>query len=329
MNGFGFFLGFFALIVVLAVTVGGNENRNTTKDVGSATSSETQIRNNTKVTESEPVYTAPTNQSSQETTKPLTPREVENKVAQIYRTLDALREDIREATLRSPASPYAGKVTLRGGNVYGEDPDKEYLVIRAELKNASAIDISKWYVESYVTGETAYIPDGDRLMERWRSPDEEPIRLEPGETAYLMTGESPIDTSFRENMCTGYLTAERTFTPSLGRRCPSPRSELERFGTDIALDNDKCYDFIEKLSSCTTPDEELYARSKVGGTCSLFVENTFSHDACVRLHRYDPYFARDGYWRVYLNERNELWRSEREIIRLMDENDAVIAVLEY
>jgi hypothetical protein len=213
--------------------------------------------------------------------------------------------------------------------VYDTDPDREYITLRAESTNASGVHISNWYLESYVTEERGAIPQGDRVIERWRSPVFEDIELLPGESAYVITGEAPLDASFHENICTGYLSTEGDFYPSLSRSCPYPKDELKRFGNTIELDNDRCYDFIERLSTCALPDETLSSRSKIGGVCNVFVENTFNYNDCVRLHKGDPYFSRNGYWRIYLNERTELWRSKREIIRLMDENDYVIAVLEY
>jgi hypothetical protein len=264
-------------------------------------------------------------------TKPapkLTPEQVEAKVAAIYRELDALKEDLRKARLSEPTSPARGLVTLSTGNVYETDPDREYLTLRTLSDNAEGVNISGWYLESYVTEERAGIPEGDRLIERWRSPVLDPIVLLPDDRAYLITGEAPLNTSFRENICTGYLSNEEDFFPTLARNCPHPKDELERFG-EIELDNDRCYDFVERLHTCALPDEELSSRTKIGGACNAFVDNTFNYNDCVRLHKNDPYFSRDGYWRIYLDERTELWRSKREIIRLMDENDQVVSVLEY
>jgi hypothetical protein len=330
MKDAGIFFGFFFVIIIMAAVVGQDG-----KGIFETTSSSTPSYAETPGTDSgygEPSYSSPEPAYSQGDYPPpapeLSPREIEEKVAAIYRELDQLKEELRDTRLREPASPHRNKVTLSSGSVYTDDPNQEYLVLRAESSNTSGVTISDWYLESYVTDEAASIPEGDRIIERWRSPQSEAIVLLPGETAYLITGDSPIDTSFRENMCTGYLNEYETFYPYLNRSCPYPMDELKRFG-DIDLDNDRCYDFVERLGTCVTPEDETYERREVGSTCSMFVENTFNYNDCVRLHRYDPFFVRDGYWRIYLEERNELWRSEREIIRLMDEADRVIAVLEY
>ncbi len=331
MKDAGFFIGIFVLFIFLAFASAEKKREDRERgSVSTSTGARVESRNSSSNTSGttgtrETEYRAP---ETVRTERQMTPNEIERKVASLYKELDALREDIREARLREPASLYKDSVILRRGNISTEEPDREYLVLQANKKNTEGINISNWYLESYVTGETAFIPDGDRVMDKWRSPIEEDIVLLPGETAYLVTGDSPIDVSFRENICTGYLAPEGTFSPTLRKQCPRAKDELERFG-NIELDNDRCYEFIEQVGTCTVPLEETYTRSKVGSACSTFVEDTFNYNDCVRLHRYDPFFARDGYWRIYLDEGRELWRSEREIIRLLDENERVINVIEY
>jgi hypothetical protein len=328
-SGIGFFVGFFAIIIFLAVTM--DDQKGIFSSVGTSTPSYTETRT---IPDPNLSYSNAGGESAPVTTTlpppapALTPAQVEDHVAHIYRELDNVREEVREATLREPASLYAGRVDLSIGSVYETDPEREYLTLRANSNNTEAIPISHWYLESYVTDERAVLPNGDRLMTSWRSPASENIVLAPSESAYLITGESPIDASFHENLCTGYLNDERDFYPSLSERCPYPMDEMKRFG-DIKLDNDKCYDLVERISSCSIPTDELIDEANISGACLRFVENTFNYNDCVSLHRYDPYFERDGYWRIYLDERNELWRPEREIIRLMDENDRVIDVIEY
>jgi hypothetical protein len=326
MKDLGFFLGLFAVILILAVGVG-EKRATTSKEQESRQREETIAPTETRTRERAGSGAKETISSVPE--EELTPEEVERKVAKIYRELAELRADLRVALLLEPASPYRDQVTLRRGNTNTEDAGAEYLTLEAKRANTAPLPISRWYVKSYVTEKSATFPRGDRILERWRSPVPENIALMPGETAYLITGDSPINISFRENLCTGYLAAEGTFVPNLKRQCPRPMDEFERFNTTIDLDDDDCYEFLERLGTCVTPEDETYTRSKVGGACSVFIENTFNYNDCVRLHRYDPFFDDPGSWRVYLGKRSDLWRSEREIIRLMDENDKVIAVIEY
>lgn len=330
MKDLGFFLGFFVILIILAISTAGGHgifsgagtatSTNATSGSQGSTSAEPIIRSAGTV--------SPTQTKSVPTTPKLTPAQIEQRVANIYRELDKLTEALRVAKLHEPASPYAGLVDLRIGNARSTNPEQEYINIFAHSNNKNPINISDWYVESYVTEERAAIPLGDRVLTRWRYPQEENILLEPGETAYLLTGESPINTSFHENICTGYLETENDFYPSLSRRCPSPRDEMKRFA-DIALDNDTCYDYVARLSYCAIPDEDTYADADLTGACRRFLDTTLNHDDCVLKHRYDPFFDDVGYWHIYFERSEELWRYKREILRLMDENDRVIDVLEY
>lgn len=257
-----------------------------------------------------------------------TPAEVEQRVANIYRQLDSLSEELRRQKLREPVSPYAGKVVLSIGNTWSTDPESEYLTLRANSDNAESIAISDWYLESYVTDERAYLPEGDRTIERWRSPERENILLEPSESAYLYTGDSPIDVSFHENKCTGYFLEKETFPFGLSRSCPSPREEMERYG-NIALDNDECYAFVNSISACTVPKDKDMDDADIGSACRRFIENTLNYNDCILKHRTEPFFDNVGNWQIYLGHDDELWRTEREIIRLLDGERRVIEVIEY
>jgi len=254
----------------------------------------------------------------------LTPQEIEYRVAELYTQLNELKRLEREKMLWGTPSPYRDYIELRIGDVWSTDPNTEYLVLRMKDLQRSPLSISDWYLESYVTKKRAGIPQGDRILERWRAPQFDDITLMPGEEALLITSHSPIRTSFRENTCTGYLNQVADFFPFLSNRCTSPSTELTSSKL-VRLDDDACYTFITQLNSCTTPNEDDVPR----GRCTLFVENTFNYNSCIINHKNKPFFTRDGYWYIYLQQNNELWRNEREIIRLLDEYDRVVAVLEY
>lgn len=335
MKDLGFFLGLFVLLIILSLgassggLLSGNKATSTPSAApatGSAEKSTAQYEQQ-RTNSSTPIPTAT------KTTAPkpkLTPEQMERKVADIYRSLNRLSKEVRDLTLRSPISPYAGKVKLSAGTARQKDPEREYLMLSSQKSNKSPIDISDWYLVSYVTDESAAIPDGDRIIDRWRYPKESDILLLPGERAYVLTWESPIDTSFHENACTGYLAEEESFYPSLRRSCPRPLDEMKKYA-NIALDNDTCYDFVERIGTCKVPDEDAVESDEadLNGACRSFIFNTLNYDDCVAKHRYDPFFDDVGYWFIYLNRDEELWRYEREIIRLMDENDKVVDYIEY
>ncbi len=327
----GFVIGFVGLLILLAIGAAQNG--------GSLGNSATSTTGGTVTPLPDAVYEEPqgwgplgngsgTTQTPPPPSPRLTDEEIERRLVSLYRELDTLSEELRETKLREPISPYVGLVRLNIGNARDTEHEREYLTIRADSQNTAPLNISDWYVESYVTEERAGIPQGDRIIERWRSPASDDIYLLPGEEAYLMTGDSPIDASFHENVCTGYLESKEDFYPSLASYCPAPLDEMKRFAK-IDLDNDSCYDFVERIRYCEIVDDDVLDDADLTNSCNRFILENLDYNQCVANHRYDPLFDNVGLWRIYFERRDELWRTEREILRLMDENDRVIDVVEY
>lgn len=255
--------------------------------------------------------------------------EIEQRTYQIYQELDRLSEDLRKAKLREPASPFAGLLDLQSGNTYTENADEEYLMLYAQSSNQSPIDVTGWRLESYVTGKSVRIPRGNRVLERESANNDSDIFFEPGDQAYLISGDSPLNADgFHENACTGYLGEENTFYPWLSLNCPSPITEMEHLG-NIALDNDACYDFVRNLQQCRTVDSDAIDAADLNNACERFVDHDLTYRGCVDNHQYDPFFDNVGYWWIYLGRNNDLWRTEREIIRLLDASGRVVDVIEY
>lgn len=250
---------------------------------------------------------------------------IEAELHDASRELDQLRADLRTAQVWGVASPFQGKVRLTTGNVWSTDAQTEYLIL-THAGSDETIPITGWTVESFVTGERASIPEGTRLVRTNALNTPSTLLLDARETAYLVTGESPLGISFHENACTGYLAEFQSFSPPLATRCPFPREEMETLGT-IALDDDSCYEAVAQVGSCSIPSINTFSR-RLSPACRTFLEHDLSYAGCVRNHQSDPYFY-DGSWRIYLSERYDLWRNEREIIRLLDSEGRVIDVIEY
>ena len=253
-------------------------------------------------------------------------RVTEQDLASAYRDLEYLREEADAAKIRGERSPFEGMLTLRRGNTYSEDPEEEYLTIYAHSSNREAIDITDWKLESYVTGEGSVIRRGIPFYSNNIVNSETRILLDPGETAIVVTGESPLGVSFHENRCIGYLSEQQDFVPSLPYSCPSPREEMERY-TNVGLDDDACYNFVNRLSQCRTVDDNDIPND-VSNACRIFLQNDLTYRGCLENHQGEPFFN-DGRWRIYLNRVDELWRSQREIIRLIDTSGKTVDILEY
>jgi hypothetical protein len=225
-------------------------------------------------------------------------------------------------------SPYAGKIDIVRGTAKTFDRTKEYLTLTATKKNIYDITITGWSLESYVTGVRVTIPIGIPPTADGLAVGGIPIQLRPGDIAYVQSGYSPAGFSFQESICTGYLAPEGTFSPALKSSCPLPLDELGRFGTDIRTDSD-CRNFIGTLKRCEVTESNALQDADLSRSCRSFIESTLTYSDCIDLHKNDPAFSLVGAWRVFLRQRGEIWRSEREIIRLLDADGRVVDYIEY
>ncbi len=255
-----------------------------------------------------------------------TPQEIESILYGAYQEVDRLKVEIAEAKLWTNPSPYRDIITLSIGDVGSTDPNTEYLTLAMSQENRAPIDISAWRIESVVTNKQVSIPFGVRLPKQGRINATARILLSAGESAIILSGKSPTGVSFYENKCTGYLAEDQTFYPSLSLSCPYPLDEMKRFG-NIGLDDDKCYAFIQTLSSCKNADGDDAPR-KLSGSCRTFIYTSLTYQGCVANHHTDPYFYK-GPWRIYLERNDDLWRTEREILRLLDDQGRTVSVLKY
>lgn len=317
-SGIGFFIAFFIGLIVIAALTRGEDGE--TKPLFSINNTGTSTRAEGGSAR------APTIQTAKDPER-LSNREIERELDRAYDDLDDLAEELRTTRIWGTHSPYEGQVTLRRGNVRTDDADREYLIIEASSRNERAINITNWAVESYVTGRRRWIEEGARIYIRGRVNDRDPIWLEPGERAYIISGESPVGISFHENMCTGYLLEHQDFVPQISRACPSAFDEMDDYGK-IRLDDDECYEFVEDIRRCEIPTEEDIEDADLTRSCTFFLEEYLSYNACVRNHRYEPFFD-EGEWYIYLKREEELWRTEREIIKLTDLERKTVDVIEY
>jgi hypothetical protein len=220
------------------------------------------------------------------------------------------------------ASPFEGQVRVSSaGGAGATDEDQEYVTIR----NAgnSAVNITGWRVVSGASGKGARIPEGAALPRSGRGSDTAPIVLQPGEEAVIVTGDSPTDVSFKENMCTGYLAKGRQFYPSLGNQCPAPYDEFDRFFSGNELRDDACYTRMLGTASCTTPSDAGVSRA-----CERLIDDYLTYSGCVEHHQYDSRFQ-GRTWRIYLERDSELWKASRDSVKLVDRDGKTVDLYTY
>ena len=254
--------------------------------------------------------------------------EIQAELEDLYDELWELEQRVDSALRRQPESRYSDYVRLSRSAATSEDPDREYLTLTLD-RSAGPVNISSWYVESYVTEKRMALPNGTKIYRDGGVLNQtRPIILQPGGRAFLITGDSPVNVSFQENMCTGYLREHERFYPNTNYNCPRPIELMERYA-DIDLDDDSCYDFVNQVGRCRMIQEDDPRLDDLSGRCERFVKEYLNYNSCVDAFSWRTDFHNDDDWYIYFERDEERWRRKREIIRLMDQYDEVIAVLEY
>lgn len=225
-------------------------------------------------------------------------------------------------------SPERGKVSVTSAaGAYATDPDQEYVMIRAT--GDTPVDITGWRVVSGASGRGARIPEGAALLRSGRLSDTGRIVLEPGDEAYIITGESPNGVSFKENKCSGYFARRQEYAPPLQLRCPSAASEFDAHYTGNELRDDRCYYRMQATPLCETPSD-----NNVSNACIALIDDYLTYNGCVAKHRSDSDFDLKT-WRIYLEYENsrgksaELWKPSRDSVKLLDASGKTVDLYTY
>jgi len=244
------------------------------------------------------------------------------------RRYDALVAQLEEAKQFGEPSPRRGEIefSFYSGGTMAKIPSEEYVRITANAQNTAPINISGWSLQSVISGTRVFIPTGVKTFTMGGAGNSGDIYLDPGGSAVIVSGASPVGVSFKENSCTGYLEQFQTFTPLLGAECPLPSDELPATIENIRHYGNECLDFVETLPQCT-----LYLKTfpnELSSQCQTFVKEALTYNGCVARHQWRPSFEGNN-WRIFLAQSLELWNNSRDVIRLLDEKGRTVDVLSY
>jgi hypothetical protein len=103
-------------------------------------------------------------------------------------------------------SPYTGKIFLSHfvSGIGVANPDHEYLTLTLSAASRETVDITGWRLVSIKSGVSVQLPQGVSML----TPGPlslAPIELQPGATAAIISGPSPVNVSYEENACTNFL----------------------------------------------------------------------------------------------------------------------------
>ena len=240
-------------------------------------------------------------------------------------------------------SPYAGKIYLSTGNAsFAYQTYEEYVTIR---NSGSPVSITGWVLTNgkntrpvettsqnyaYMLSDSAMIGEGTEFLSPEGKYSTGPIVLKNGDTAVVVTGgpfnnfKLPISTSFRENICLGYLDSDYPWSPQIRLDCPTPSSD-----PDIGKVTQECYDYLRNTNRCEDPEkEDKEAFDELRSPCKEFIRTRLTYDGCVATNKDKSGFS-TSQWRVFLGRKFELWRKENETITLYDAQGRLIDQVKY
>lgn len=230
--------------------------------------------------------------------------------------------------LFSAPSDYRNVVSLTGSvvNASSSDPRTEYVQISVAPDASGPIKVTDWVLKSQATGRAEIIPKGTITPTSGVVNATDDIVLRPGDRAIIVTGESPVGASFRENKCTGYFEGFQRFTPSLSQSCPSASNELANYYGTPYIRDPACIDYTNSLSRCQTavPNKN----QKITITCGEFLDRYLNYNGCLANHRGDSDFVGNT-WRIYLGRKSSMWRSRYEVVQLVDDRGKTVAAFNY
>ena len=227
-------------------------------------------------------------------------------------------------SLSSQSTVKPNFATLKTRRAKETNPNEEYVEIKADKKNKSSIKITGWKLKGKTGLDIAIGQGASYIYANIASQPQGDVYLKPGEKAMVITGRSPLGTSFKLNKCSGYFEQFQDFTPELNTECPLLRDE--ELPSDM---NDSCLDYIDRVSSCQTVVSIPYKYSfKLSSSCQDYVTQSANYKTCLDNHKDDADFYLPE-WRIYLDRSEELWKKKRETITLYDDKNNVIDSKSY
>lgn len=224
-------------------------------------------------------------------------------------------------------SPYRGIVSMSHyiSGAASTDPKNEYLEIRIAQNADVPVDLSGWTLSSEATGKASVIPKGTETPTSGVINAAQDIILYAGERAIVVSGQSPIGASFRENKCIGYFGTFQNFSPQLPQNCPTPSSELAASYSIDYLRDIACVDYVKALPRCKIA---ITPPAGVSSACQNFLTKYLHYNGCMDAHRGDADFKGDT-WRLYLGRTNSMWRPRHELVKLLDAKGKTVDAFSY
>jgi len=252
-------------------------------------------------------------QISENDPTPTTVESLREQIADAKKQVEKTEEELKQAQIENSRSIYYGKVDFDYINTsWKEDPNEEYLKLSTSYNVSDPIDITGWTIRSTYTGNHVTIPQGTQVYMENGLSNVSDILVKKNQSIYITTGRSPLGESFQLNICSGYQSQYKKFTPSISQYCPAPIDDVE--GIPPSMQNTDCLDFIDNMPRCRTQTELV---PNFSYECTTYIKQKVNYKTCVEKHRNDTDFYKNE-WRVFLNKNEILWRDSHEKLELYD-----------
>lgn len=246
-------------------------------------------------------------------------RTIEDQIETAQAEVALIEQELENIEKFGENSPYKGqiKIVKRSSTLKRTDVNDEYITLETSSNNTARIDLDGWRLESTVSNRSYEIPEAVHTIISGTTGTKQPVVASPGDKIHIITGRSPIGSSFRVNKCSGFFTQFQDFEPRIREICPDPEEEIFDFytrDTNIFL-QDSCLDYIDDLRKCEIVTNPLPL--SLTPSCQEAIIEEVNYNACVENHKDDADFL-VGEWLVYLRNSTETWRDKREFIKLLD-----------
>ena len=244
-------------------------------------------------------------------------KQAEEEIKKVEEALERLKEE-------KTVSPYKGQVEIRKCLGYKTDTDEEYIELTTTIPTGEKIQISDWTLKSEMTGTEIKIGNASKLPYTSQINTEYPVFISNKDKVIIVSGRSPIGVSFQINKCSGYLEQFQDFEPCINKECPLVKDEdLPIIGPN-SFDDD-CLDYIDKISRCETPLTYPFGMQY---ECQTYLTNEINYNSCINREKNEVDFYKPE-WRIFLDRTNQLWKKDREIIKLLDAQKKVVDIYSY
>ena len=204
-------------------------------------------------------------------------------------------------------------------------PGNEYVEITVAQNAGVPVDISGWTLSSDASGNATILPKGTEVPTSGVVNAVQDIVLTPGMHAIIVSGQSPIGASFRENKCISYFGTFQKFYPSLPQNCPTPADELTTFYGANYIRDSFCINYVKNLPRCQIA---ITPPPGASSACQSFLVKYMNYNGCVDAHKDDSDFLGKT-WRVYLGRSSSMWRTKNELVKLLDKDGKTVDAFSY